>query len=332
ISGQWGSYKTTVALYIAATVMTGALFANKCAVKRQGGVCYLALEGAGGLASRITAIARSHGTNGALPFAYRSDCPPLTTDGALDQLTALVEDAAKSLKERFDVPLVAVFVDTIVTAAGYAKAADDNDAAVAQRLMSVLAGLSQRTGALVLGLDHFGKIEATGTRGSSAKEGAADVVLALLADREVNGTVTNTRLAVRKQREGMAGLELPFTPKTVEFGTDQDGEPITRAVIDWEAAPAEQQTNEKEWSKSLRLWRRILMAVLVDGQDVCPFTDGPLVRAVDVNVVRAEFEKQYVTHNDGTERQRKGARRMAFARAMKTAQTVNLVTVREVNG
>src|SRR5262249_2637395 len=115
ISGQWGSYKTTVALYIAATVMTGALFANKFAGKRQGGVCYLALEGAGGLASRITAIARSHGTNGALPFAYRSDCPPLTTDGALDQLTALVEDAAKSLKERFDVPLVAVFVDTIVT-------------------------------------------------------------------------------------------------------------------------------------------------------------------------------------------------------------------------
>ena len=56
---------------------------------------------------------------------------------------------------------------------------------------------------LAVGIDHFGKVAETGTRGSSAKEGHADTVLALLADREINGTISNTRLAVRKQRDGI---------------------------------------------------------------------------------------------------------------------------------
>ena len=176
----------------------------------------------------------------------------------------MVEHAANLLRDKFDVPTVLVFVDTVVVAAGYSKSGDDNDAAIAQRIMSVLSGLSQQTGVLVVGIDHFGKVTETGTRGSSAKEGHADAVLALLADRELNGTVTNTRLAVRKLRDGTSGLELPFTPKTVEVGTDADGDPITRVVIDWAAAP--EQAAAKGWSKSLQLLRRILMTLLVDRQ------------------------------------------------------------------
>ena len=309
ISGQWGTYKTTVALDIAASVMTGAPFARRYAVKRPGGVAYFALEGVGGLASRLTAIARTHGSTRALPFLYRADCPALTASDALDKLTAMVEHAASLLREKFDVPTVLVFVDTVVTAAGYAKSGDDNDAAIAQRIMSVLSGLSQRTGVLAVGIDHFGKVTETGTRGSSAKEGHADAVLALLADRELNGTVTNTRLAVRKQRDGASGLEIPFTPKTVEVGTDPDGDPITRVVIDWAAAP--EQAAPKGWPKSLQLLRRILMTLLVDGHDMQPFLDGPTVRACDIDLVRAEFCRQYPA--EGDPREKAETRRQAFS-------------------
>ncbi len=72
------------------------------------------------------------------------------------------------------------------------------------------------------------------------------------------------------------------------------------------------------------------MSALVDGEDVRPFPDGPLVRAVDLKIVRTEFEKQY--YADGDDRQRKAARRVAFGRAMKAAQAANLVAVREING
>jgi AAA domain/Toprim-like len=331
VSGMWGSFKTTLALDITVSVITGEQFAGRFPVKRKGGVAYIAVEGAAGLSSRLTAIARARGAPGALPFAYSSDCPPLTAPDALDKLTIMVKDAAKHLKDRFGVPLVAVFVDTVVTAAGYAKAGDDNDAAVAQKLMSVMSGLSQRTGALVAGVDHFGKVEATGTRGSSAKEGAADSVLALLCDRELSGTVSNTRLAIRKQREGVAGLELPFIPTTVEIGTDRDGEPITRTIITWEPTPAAQaQTRDKDWSRSLRLLRQVLMAALADGKDMQPFPDGPVVRACDLEVVRAEFSKQYPAN--GNARQKADARRKAFQRAVEDAQGRGLVGLREVEG
>ena len=207
--------------------------------------------------------------------------------------------SASLLRDKFDVPLVLAFVDTVVVAAGYSKSGDDNDAAIAQRIMSVLSQLSQQTGMLVVGIDHFGKVTETGTRGSSAKEGHADAVLALLADRELNGTLSNTRLAVRKQREGIAGLELAFTPTTVEVGTDPDGDPITRMVIDWAAAP--EQPAAKGWSKSLQLLRRILMTLLVDGKDITPFLDGPIVRACDIELVRAEFYRQYPAEGDPQE-------------------------------
>jgi len=78
IAGQWGTYKTTLALDLSVSVMTGTPFAQRFAVKRRGGVAYLALEGIGGLPSRLTAIARQRGCAQALPFAYRPDCPALT--------------------------------------------------------------------------------------------------------------------------------------------------------------------------------------------------------------------------------------------------------------
>jgi hypothetical protein len=170
--------------------------------------------------------------------------------------------------------------------------------------MATLAGLSRRIGALVIGVDHFGKAVETGTRGSSAKEAHADVVIALLADREVGGAITNTRLTLRKQREGLAGLELPFTPKTiempktVEIGADDGDEPTLRVVIEWSGQQA--PGKDKSWSKSLRLLQRILITVLTDtGKDIRPFADGPMVRACDLETVRAEFERQYPA--DGTQ-------------------------------
>lgn len=233
ISGQWGTFKTTVALDMSVSVMAGPPFAERFVVKRRGGVAYFAPEGAGGLKSRLDAIAKKRGVTGALPFAWCAGCPPLMAPDALDQLARMAKEAARYLKQHFRVDLVLIFIDTIIAAAGYAKTGDDNDAAVGQKVMKVLSDLSARTGVLVLGLDHFGKIVETGTRGSSVKEGHADVVLALVGDRQLNGTITNTHLALRKMRDGPSGLEIPFTPRDVVTGTDEDGEPETRKVIDW---------------------------------------------------------------------------------------------------
>jgi len=73
-------------------------------------------------------------------------------------------------------------------------------------VMNVLKAIAETLGCFVLGVDHFGKVVDTGTRGSSAKEASADVVLALLGDKAISGGVTNIRLALRKRREMKAGV------------------------------------------------------------------------------------------------------------------------------
>jgi len=330
-AGQWGTFKTTIALDLSVCVMADLPFAGRYPVKRHGAVVYLALEGESMLQARLTAIAGHRNISGPLPFAWRGDCPALTDKNAVAALCRLVAEAAADLDRKFSLPVALIWVDTLITAAGYAASGDDNDAAAAQKVMTVLRIVSQRTGALVAGIDHFGKVIETGTRGSSAKEGAADTVIALLADREISGGVKNTRLAVRKQRDGVSGFEIPFTARMVETGVDEDGDPITAPVIDWQAAQQPTQQSDARWTPSMQLLRRILMTTLADsGRNVRPFTDGPLVCACDIEVVRAEFHRQYAA--DGTDKQKTDTRRKAFGRAVKDAIARVLVVVREVDG
>ena len=329
MSGQWGTFKTTVAFDLSVCVMAALLFADRYRVKRRGAVLYLALEGEGMVHARLSAIATHHSVTGPLPFAWRGDCPALMDKNAVATLCGIANEAAVDLKHKFDLPVALIWVDTLITAAGF-SAGEDNDTAAAQKVMTALRILSQRTGALVIGIDHFGKVVETGTRGSSAKEGAADAVIVLLADRELSGGVKNTRLAVRKQRDGVSGFEIPFTARTVETGIDDDGDPITAPIIDWQETQQTASQGDARWPPSMQLLRRVLMNTLADiGKDVRPFLDGPLVCACDVEVVRAEFYRQHPA--DGTEKQKTDARRQAFSRALKRAQASELVVIREVD-
>jgi hypothetical protein len=327
LAGQWGVFKTTVALDLSLSVMTGLLFAGRYRVKRPGPVLYVAVEGEGTLRARLRVIAEHRGHTGPLPFAWRGDSPVLTGKRAADELCRLADGAV----EHFGQPISLAWIDTLVVAAGYAPG-EDNDTGATQRVMNALRRLSRHTGACVIGVDHFGKAVETGTKGSIQKESSADTVLALLADRELSGSLKNTRLAVRKQRDGVSGFELPFTTRA-DVGLDEDGDRFSLPpVIDWQAAqePKPQETATK-WAPSLQLLRRVLMTMLADcGQKCRPFLDGPEVLACDVEKVRTEFYRQYPA--DGTDQQKANTRRAAFTRAIKDAQGRNLVATCEVDG
>src|SRR5262249_50683368 len=161
----------------------------------------------------------------------------------------LIDEAAADIKHKFDVPIVLIVVDTMVAAAQHQERGDENDAAVSQRVLNNLRRVSEHTKALAVGIDYFGKTIETGTRGSSAKEASADAIIVTLADRELGGAVKNTRLGLRKLRDGMAGIEIPFTVHLVERGHDNDGDPILAPVIDWETAQAPQTAGKERWSK-----------------------------------------------------------------------------------
>jgi hypothetical protein len=257
VSGQWGSFKTTAALDLSVSVMTGKEFAGQYRIKRKGAVLYFATEGAGTLQSRLTAIARHRGAPDKLPFAWRSDCPMLTDKSAGATMVKMVDEAAVHFEHAYGVPITLIWVDTYITAAGLNSSGDDNDAAATQKAFSTLRFVAAHTKAFVMTVDHLGKAIEAGTRGSSGKEGNADTVLATLADREITGAVANARMAARKQRDGISGFEVPFTPEMIDLGLDEDGDPVTAIVLRWNKQRREQPAKKRR-SKDVELLCRVL--------------------------------------------------------------------------
>jgi hypothetical protein len=335
-SGQWGTGKTFAVLDMAASIMTGTPFADH-EVCRKGGVLFVAAEGANEIAPRLEGVVKhklrlNPEAVGAadldkLPFAWIEECPSLKDEASFERLVGLAQDASKKMKEEFNVDLVLVIIDTLSAAAEFA---DANDAAEGQRIMNRLNTFSRRTGAFVLAVDHFGKDASTGTRGSSAKEAAADVVVALLADREVNGIVKNTRMAVRKLRGGATGAETPFKLKEVVLNAF-----ATTCIIEWNPAlgTGEGATKAKlKWPKSLRIFHQALLTTLTtDAEHGLPFHDGPEVKWVPDHKVKAQFIAAYPVNSD-TEEQKKDAKRTAWGRALKSASELGLIGTRLING
>jgi hypothetical protein len=326
LAGQWGSFKTTAALDLAVSVMTGQAFAGQYRVKRKGAVLYFAVEGAGTLKARLEAIARHRGAPEKLPFAWRGECPLLTAKGAGPEIVKHVAEAAAHFEQAYGMPIALIWIDTYVTAAGLNGSGDDNDVVAAAKAFNALRFVSASTGAFVAVVDHYGKVLEAGTRGSSGKEGSADTVLATLAERELTGAISNTRMTARKQRDGVSGFEVPFTPERIEQGLDEDGDPITAIVLDW-GKQQQRQARGGRKPKLLRLLCRVLAKLTADrGFRFQPEPNGPTVQAVYGKELVAAFNEQY--HVEGDAKQKRKKQWMAYQRALKTAVAGALVGVR----
>ena len=342
LSGQWGTYKSFVALELTTALMTAQPFLGSM-VKRQCGVLFLAAEGADEMRLRLNAAVREKcGDMPRAPFRWYETAPVLLQKGAVEKLATMARQAEASLIEEFGLPLGLIIIDTIVVTAGYSQPGAENDPAVTQAIMSVLKEVAQQLNCFVLGVDHYGKDVGAGTRGSSAKEAAADVVLACLGDREQAGSVTNTRLAIRKCRGGPQGEEFYFTVRKVEDPTpDEDGDPVTTLVIDWATGPATPpppppqdpwlQCRRADQQIAVTRLKRVLMATLVEhGVDLPITPNGSTVHMIDREIIRTEFYAQ--TAADGTPAQKGEFRRKQFNRALDWTEQQKLIGIRELDG
>jgi AAA domain len=330
LAGMWGSYKTTTALELAVSIMTGQLFANQYRIKRQGAVLYFATEGAGTLQSRLTAVAKARGAPDKLPFAWRCDCPALTDRAAATILNRYVDEASAHFRQTYNLPVSFVGIDTYINAANLA-AGDDNDAAVTQRAFSTLRAVANHSGAFVLVVDHYGKVAEAGTRGSSAKEGNADTVLATLAEREDTGTISRTRMAARKQRDGMSGFEVPFTPEVIELGLDEDGDPATAVILNWGKQQQAKPPGSRRKSRDADLLAKVLADVVAKhGFAFQPAPGAATVQACHAEDVQREFYSRRPTK--GTETQQRQKRWSAYNRGLAILSERELVATAEING
>jgi hypothetical protein len=307
-------------------------------------VLLIAAEGADEVRLRLDAVVRNKcGSMKRVPFRWYEMTPMLLQKGAVEMLIAMARQADCSLREEFGLPLGLVIIDTVAACAGYTRAGDENDSAAAQAVMNVLKALSQALGCFVLGVDHFGKDPNAGTRGASSKEAAADLVLACLGDKSLGGSVSNTRLAVRKNRGGPQGQEFPFVLRVVQApGLDDDGEALTSMVVDWQpntsgGNPAQPgpdpwtQTRRQDQRAAVLRLKRVLMSSMAEHgveREIPP--GGPATFMIDQEVVRGLFYAQ--TPVDGTPKQKADARRAQFKRALDWAEAQELIASHEING
>jgi hypothetical protein len=323
-SGQWGTYKTFAVIDLAAALMTGtAIFGSE--IDRRGGVLFYAAEGENEVAIRFQAAIenRCRGMEkppvdpARAPFAWlTSEKLPLNLldPESVERFADRAMKISAEMQERFKVPLVAVFVDTVVATAGYRRAGDENDPVLNARIMrDGLGFVARKLRIFAAGVDHFGKEADVGTRGSSAKEDNSDFVLAALGTKTLTGIVSNPRIAVRKVRGGVAGREYPFSTRIATVGND------TTLVIDWVGqknlgAPS---TNDA-WGKGqgvATLRRALLNADIETATEMQPWPGGPKVKAFRADDIKREFYASYPAKGD-TPEDRKEATRKAWSTAV----------------
>jgi hypothetical protein len=330
ISGQTQTYKTFVALDLAAAIMNGEPFLNY-PTRREGGVLFIAAEGSSSVALRLKAVTETKYENGKMPFAWKTISPRLLNPYAVDELAKFAAEANAEMQAKFNVPLVLIVIDTIAVAAGYEKLGEENDSTTTQRVMTTLANLATRTTTFVFGVDHYGKNVETGTRGSSAKEGAADVTLALLGEKSATGTVSNPKLLLKKRRDGEVGIVFPFRPRVVEMGVNQFGRTVTSLVIDWGHGTAAPRSASDTWRSSKvleKIEEAFEKALSRSGFDFNPL-GVETVRVIKVAALREAFTTVYIPRSDDDPMKRRKATETAFRRGYDAATAKRLLLVQE---
>ncbi len=286
LGGQFGAAKTFIGAELASAIIVGGEFAGKL-VKRTGGVLWFAAEGESEIETRVHAAINAHGGDATQPQPFARQAGPvpcLTEKEAHERLKALAAQAAQHLRASFARDLALIVIDTLSAAAGFD---DENSAAETQKVMTTIAALGRETKALILLIDHYGKLVDTGVRGSSAKSASADAILACLGDRDqATGETSNRRMAVAKLRAGPTGRVIPFNLEKTDDGLT--------CIIRWRADEPAPPVSDKPWPKALRIFKRALDEALdAAGKTTTPRPGMPEVKAVGREVVRAEFFRLY---------------------------------------
>jgi AAA domain/RepB DNA-primase from phage plasmid/Primase C terminal 2 (PriCT-2) len=322
ISGQAAVYKTFVALDLAAAVMTDHPFIN-FEMRRPGGVLFIAAEGSDTIGFRLRAAIEHKYGEGKMPFAWVTSCPQLTGPGAADELIRIATRANDRMQAKYGVPLVLVVIDTIMAAAGYEQGGE-NDAPTGQQVMGVLKTVARKVSCFVFGVDHFGKNKDVGTRGTSAKEAAIDVILATLGEKQQSGEVTGTKLAIRKRRTGANGIEIDYTPRVVDMGRDQHGYPMTSVIIEWGAA------SDDKWDKAPKLREALTAALAEHGAQFTP-RNASTIKAVSKKKIREKFGESFPPKKGENKSKHTHRVSMAFKRSFESALWLKLIGAEEAD-
>lgn len=287
IAGQSGAGKSSFAIGLAVCLSAGVDFLNLKSLEKIG-VVYLAGEGAGGIDKRRHTFKQRHGVQGKLPICTVKRFTMLNPHepASIAEFEGMIRSKMDLIERTHGVRTGVVFLDTLSTCV---VINDENSNSEAIRYMNTLRQIGERLGVVFIPVHHYGKDAAGGVRGASATEAMADIVFAILVERDqATGQVTNRLTAFKKSRDGQDGPYSGFELEIVNLGYTLQG--LVRSSTYFKYA----ELKKLKRKKSDEIITDAIEAEMKDG------------KAVEV-AVRARFELNYP--NDDRDNRNRAYRR-----------------------
>jgi hypothetical protein len=187
--------------------------------KARCGAVYFAHERADLVKRRLLAYQHQHGLT-SLPIFVVGKVVNILDPADVERMVATIRAA----EDRFGHEVGLVPLDTYAKA--IAAGGGDEDKARDQGLaLANLRRIQERTGVHVALIGHTGKDERRCARGSNAHLGDVDVMVQIRGNGEVKTA------EIMKANDQPEGVLTSFQLKSYSFGLDEDGEPITTAIV-----------------------------------------------------------------------------------------------------
>jgi hypothetical protein len=205
---------TDISIHIASgTDWRGYRSKEKC------GVVYFAFERAD-LVKRRLAAHRSRDELTGLPIATVGKIINLMNQGCVEVIVATIRSAEKS----FGQSVGFVIFDTLAKGVA-AGGGDENQAKDLGAALANLRRVQEVTGAHIAIINHTGKDETRGARGSNSQDGDVDVMV------QIGGEGAVKVATVTKANDRAEGELTKFKGEIAVLGIDEDGDEITTMII-----------------------------------------------------------------------------------------------------
>jgi len=208
--GPPGSFKSFIALDLAASIARGAPWMGQAAKPSENGaVVYIAGEGHGGIGARIKACRIHHQIDSGIPiYILRHQINLRSSTEDINSLMLAVAELSETRQLKIDL----IVIDTLARAFG---GGNENSSEDMGAFITSCGHLQQVFDAALLIIHHSGKDQAKGLRGHSSLLGAVDTELELLRfDDQPRGVVH-----ISKQKDGEDGVRYGF--EMVEIEVDE---------------------------------------------------------------------------------------------------------------
>jgi hypothetical protein len=314
--GPPGSLKSALMASLAVSVASGRdWYGHRSKVTC--GVCYLAFERKDLVERRL--LASCGGADRSLPIAVSSEVIDLMKPQTAERLVAAIRLEGQRMGREIGLVIVDTFAKAIAAGGG-----DENQARDQGIFFANIARIKEQTGVHIAIVGHTGKDETRGMRGSNASYGDVDVMIEISGDAIKTANVT-------KANDRPEGKLFLFKSDIVDFGADEDGDPITVnvAVEASDDGQNDEAAGRKQHSQGVRMVREAVSeAIVAFGLSHVVGGDGPSVKAVQIQAAREFHKRRYVSDGEGN---RADAERKAWQRNFDKARRFGAIGAETTN-